>query len=123
MTTGERRSYEVQPRELDRTTRAKPFSVFLLFALAIQSLRYGDVMKLSTEERRVLQESSRLHGVHSTSDLSSAIVALCAGDNRKLADPGPAWQTTDVITAPTVPGKHTVGAATGGESCAVQSGR
>jgi len=115
MTTGERRSYEVQPRELDRTTRAKPFSVFLLFALAIQSLRYGDVMKLSTEERRVLQESSRFHEVHSTSDLPSAIVALCAGDNRKLAEPGQTWQTTDVITDPTLPGKRPIWAATGGD--------
>ena|SRR5438876_2404348 len=52
----------------------KQIGLCLLFAVAIQSLCYADVTKLSSEDRRVLQDSSRFHEVHSTSDLPSAII-------------------------------------------------
>jgi len=63
----------------------------------------------------VFQGSSRFHEVHSTNDLPSAIVALCTGDNGRLADPGQKWNATDVITDPTLPGKRLIWAAVGGE--------
>jgi hypothetical protein len=88
--------------------------IYLLFVVAIPSLCYGDVTKLSAEDRRALQDSSRFHEVHSTSDLPSAIVALCA-DNGTLAEPGQKWNPTDVITDPTLPGKRLIWAAVGGE--------
>lgn len=88
----------------------------LLFALAIQSFCCADVTKLSSEDRRVLQDSSRFHEVHSTSDLPSAILALCDdGGDGKLANPGEKWNATDVVTDPTLPGKRLIWAAVGGE--------
>ena len=86
----------------------------LLFALAIQSLCCADVTKLSSENRKVLQDSSRFHEIHSANDLPPVIVALCTGDNGRLADPGQQWNATDVITDPTLPGKRLIWAAVGG---------
>lgn len=87
---------------------------YLLFAVAIQSLCYADVTKLPAEDRKVLQDSSRFHEVHSTGDLPAAIVALCADDGR-LAEPGQKWNATDAITDPTLPGKRLIWAAVDGE--------
>jgi hypothetical protein len=89
--------------------------LYILFAVAIQTFCYADVAKLSAEDRKVLQDSSRFHEVHYTSDLPPAIVALCADDNGRLADPGQNWNATDVITDPTLPGKRLIWAAVGGE--------
>src|SRR5438132_13250923 len=93
----------------------KLIGLCLLFALVIQSSCCADVTKLSSEDRRVLQDSSRFHEVHSTNDLPSAIVALCTGDHGRLADPGQKWNATDVITDPTLPRKRPISAAVGGE--------
>jgi hypothetical protein len=70
---------------------------------------------LSAEDRKVLQDFSRFHEVHSTSELPPAIVALCAGDKGRIAEPGQKWNATCVITDPTVPGKRLIWAAVGGE--------
>jgi len=66
----------------------KHLSLYLLFAVAIQSLCHADVTKLPGDDRRMLQDSSRFHEVHSTKDLPPAVVALCVDDKGKLADPG-----------------------------------
>ena len=89
-------------------------SLYLLFAVAIQSLCCADVNKLSIEDLRMLQDLSRFREVHSTHDLPSAIVGLCAKDGH-IADPGQNWNPTCVITDPTVPGKRLIWAAAGGE--------
>jgi len=70
------------------------------------------VTKLSADDRKVLQYSSRFHEVHSTGDLPPAILALC-GD--KLAEPGQNWNATDAITDPTLPAKRLIWAAIGGD--------
>src|SRR5207245_4046714 len=93
----------------------KHIGLCLFFAVAIQSLPYADVTRLPAENRKVLQNSSLFHEVHSTSDLPPEIVALCAGDNGRLADPGQKWNATDVITDPTLPGKRLIWTAVGGE--------
>ena len=93
----------------------KQSSLYVLFAIAIQSVCHADVTKLAAEDRKVLQDSSRFHEVHSTSDLSPAIVALCGGDNGRLAEPGQNWNATCVITDPSLPGKRLIWAAVGGE--------
>jgi hypothetical protein len=87
-------------------------SVWMFFAVAIQNLCYADVSKLAAEDRKVLQDSSRFHEVHSTSDLPPAILTLCG---TKLADPGQKWNATDAITDPTLPGKRLIWAAAGGD--------
>jgi hypothetical protein len=87
----------------------------ILFAVAVQSLCYADLTKLSAEDRKILQQSSRFHEVHSTSDLPLAIVAFCAGDKGRLADPGEKWNATDAITDATLPWKRLIWAAVGGE--------
>jgi len=69
---------------------------------------------LDRVRRRQRQKVRRLDS-HSTNDLPPAIVALCTGDNDRLADPGQKWNATDVITDPTLPGKRLIWAAVGGE--------
>ena len=93
----------------------KQLGLCLLIAVAIQSLCSVDVTKLSADNRRVLQDSSRFHEVHSTSDLPPAIVALCTGGNSRLAEPGQKWNATDAIIDPTLPGKRLIWAAVGGD--------
>ena len=94
----------------------KHFTLHLLFAVAIQSLCYGDVTKLPAADRKVLQDSARFHEVHSTSALPSAILALCdGGGDGKLAEPGQKWNATCVITDPSLPGKRLIWAAVGGD--------
>ena len=97
-------------------TRMKHFSLYVFFAVSIQSLCYRDVTKLPTEDRKALQDSSRFHEVYSTSDLPSAILLLCdGGSDGKLAEPDQKWNATDAISDPTLPGKRLIWAAVGGE--------
>jgi hypothetical protein len=93
----------------------KHISVYLLFATVIQGLSSADVTKLAANDRKSLGDASRFREVHSTSDLPSAIVALCAGDGGKIAEPGQKWNATDAITDPTLPGKRLIWAAVGGD--------
>jgi hypothetical protein len=93
----------------------KQISLCLLFAAAIQSFGYGDITKLPVEDRKVLQDSSRFHEVHSTKDLPPAVVAFCADDKGRLADPGQNWNATDAITDTTLPWKRLIWAAVGGD--------
>ena len=87
----------------------------VLFAIAIQGLCCADVTKLSNEDRKALLDSSRFHEVHSTKDLPAAVVALCADDRGKLAEPGQNWNATDVVTDPNLPWKRLIWAAIGGD--------
>src|SRR5881296_2877826 len=96
-------------------SRMRNLTVYVLFTVAIQSLCYADITKLPAEDRKVLQDSSRFHEVHSTSDLPSAIIAFCVGENGRLAEPGQKWNATDVITDPTLPSKRLIWAAAGGK--------
>ncbi len=89
-------------------------SLYLLFAVAIQSLWCADIKKLPTEDRRMLQDLSRFHEVHSIHDLPCAIVKLCAEDGH-IADPGQNWNATDAIMDPTLPAKRLIWGAMGGE--------
>src|SRR4029453_19033085 len=95
--------------------RMKDLSLCLLLTVAIQSVCYADVTKLPAEDRKALLDSSRFHEVHSTRDLPPAIVALCADDKGKIADPGQNWNVTDAVTDATLPWKRLIWAAVGGD--------
>jgi hypothetical protein len=95
--------------------RMKDLSLCLLLIVAIQSVCYADVTKLPAEDRKALLDSSRFHEVHSTRDLPPAIVALCADDKGKIADPGQNWNVTDAVTDATLPWKRLIWAAVGGD--------
>ena len=90
----------------------KHLVLYLICAVGTQNLCCADVTKLSADDRKVLQDSSRFHEVHSTGDLPPAILALC-GD--KLAEPGRNWNATDAITDPTLPAKRLIWSAIGGD--------
>ncbi len=93
----------------------KHAGLYLFFAIATQSLCYGDVTKLPTEDKALL-DASRFHEVRSTRDLPSTILTLCdGGGDGKLADPGQKWNATDSIMDPTLSGKRLIWAAIGGE--------
>jgi hypothetical protein len=87
----------------------------LLFTVAVPRLCFADVTRLSSQDRGVLQDSSRFHEVHSTRDFPAAVVALCTNGVDKLAEPGEKWNATDSITDPTLPAKRLIWAAIGGE--------
>jgi len=101
------------------------FVFSLLLAIAMNGVCFADITKFATphpsrgglpaDDRKVLLDSSRFHEVHSTSDLPPAIVALCADDKGRLADPGQNWNTTDVVADATLPWKRLIWAAVGGE--------
>jgi hypothetical protein len=99
----------------NRRRRIKHLGLYFLLAFVIGGLCCGDVTKLPAEDRKVLQDSSRLHEIHSTKDLPPAIVALCADDKGRLADPGQNWNPTDAVTDPTLPWKRLIWAAVNGD--------
>jgi Enoyl-(Acyl carrier protein) reductase len=101
-----------------KTLRSNHISFHVLFAVAIQSFCCADATRLSSQDRGVLQDSSRFHEVHSTNDLPREVVALVASDGR-LANPGEKWNATDSITDPTLPDKRLIWAAVGGAYYAV----
>jgi hypothetical protein len=93
-------------------------SLYFFFIVAIQSFCCADVTKfatanpfgggLSPENRKLLQDSSRFHEVHSTGDLPPAVVALCTNGVAKLAEPRQKWNATDAISDPTLPAKRLI---------------
>jgi hypothetical protein len=96
--------------------RMKHVALHLLFAVTVQSLCCADVTKLPAEDRKALQDASRFHEVRATTNLPSAILALCdGGGDGKLAEPGQKWNATCVITDPTLPGKRLIWAVVGSE--------
>ena len=86
-----------------------------LVMLAIQTCCIADVTKLPSEHRKALEDSSRFRQLLSPTNLPPAIVALCADDNGRLADPGQKWEATDVITDASLPRKRLIWAAVAGE--------
>jgi len=93
--------------------RMKHIGLYLLCAVSTYSLCCADVTKLAAEDRKALQNALRFREVHSTSDLPPVIVALCAGNNGKMADPGQKWNATDAIIDPSLPGKRLIWGAVG----------
>ena len=94
----------------------KHFRLYVLLAVTMQSLCYADVTKLPLEDRKALLDTARFQEVHATSDLPSAILALCdGGGDGKLAEPGQKWNATDALTDTTLPGKRFIWATVGGE--------
>src|SRR5207244_12009975 len=59
---------------LRRATRMKHIRLYLLFAVTIQSLCWGDVTKLSTQDRKALESASRFQEIHSKSVFQSAVL-------------------------------------------------
>src|SRR5262245_16401264 len=98
-----------------KTLRSNHISFHVLFAVAVASLCFADVTRLSSQDRGVLQESLRFHEVYSTSDLPAAVVALCTNGVGNLAEPGGKWNVTDAISDPTLSAKRLIWAAIGGE--------
>ena len=55
-----------------------------------------------------MQDASLFHEVRVTNDLPPAIVALCADDKGRLAEPGQKWTATDFVRDATVPRKRLI---------------
>src|SRR5437870_10083441 len=91
------------------------FGSCLLLAMVIQSSCFAGITKLSAAHRKVLEASSRFHEILAASNLPPAIVALCADDSGRLAEPGQKWEATDVITDASLPRKRLIWAATDAE--------
>lgn len=87
----------------------------VLVAVAFPILCGAAVTKLSPVDRKVLEDSSPFQTVRGITNLPPAVVALCADDKGRLAEPGGRWEATDVITDHTLPTKRLFWAAVGGE--------
>ena len=93
----------------------KKLVLLVLTVLVGQSVSFGDIAKLRPEDRRVLQDASRFHEIHSTTNLPPQVVSLCADQNGRLAEPGQKWEATDYITDIKLPGRRLIWAASDGE--------
>ena len=87
----------------------------ILLAVVIPSFCHADVTKLSAGHRKAFQDSSRFHEVYATANLPQPVVALCADDNGRLAEPGQKWEETDLITDSSLSRKRLIWAVTDGE--------
>jgi hypothetical protein len=97
----------------DQTPFMTPLRLWLLAAMAFQLSCLADVTKLPTEHRKVLQDASRFHEIHTVTNLPASVVALCADQNGRLAEPGQKWEPTDVIRDQKLPRKHLIWATKG----------
>jgi hypothetical protein len=93
----------------------KNINVYMLLAISVQISCFADMIRLSPQDRSVLQDSTRFQEVHSTKNLPAAVVALCTNNADKLAEPGEKWNSTDAVSDSTLPAKRLIWAATGGE--------
>ena len=94
----------------------KRIAVCFLLALANQNLSLAEVTKLAAEYRRVLENSSRFREIHAIAELPPALVALCADENGRLAEPNQRWAPTDVVNEQSsLPRKRLIWAAASGE--------
>jgi hypothetical protein len=91
--------------------RGLGISLFVI-SLAVSSVSFTEVTKLSPEVRAALQVPSTFREVHSIKDLPTSVVALCADQNGKLANPGMKWEATDFIRDSTLPRKRLIWAVT-----------
>jgi hypothetical protein len=93
----------------------KRVGIPMILAMVLQSLCIADITKLPTDQRKVLENSSRFRKVRSTTNLPPSIVTLCEDDTGKLAEPGQNWHATDLIGEAPLPRKRLIWAAVGGE--------
>lgn len=95
----------------------KRIGLCVLLATVIPSLCCAEVTKLPAAQRRFLEDSSRFQEMFATTNLPPAIVALCADDSGRLAEPGQKWEAADVITNAnaSLPRKRLIWAAVSGE--------
>jgi hypothetical protein len=87
----------------------------LLTAIAIQSECVAEITKLAAKDHRVLENSSQFQAVRFTTNLPPAVIALCADENGRLAEPGQKWEMTDYITDSSLPRKRLTWAVTNDE--------
>ena len=90
----------------------KHISVYLLFAVAIPSFCCADVTKLSPEDRKVLQDSSRFHEVYSTGDLPPASSRFAAARSQSQVRSGTRLIRLSIQLSR---GKRLIWAAVGGD--------
>lgn len=88
----------------------------LLAGLAIHTECFAEITKLPPADRKALESASAsLREIHATTDLPPAVVALCADENGRIAEPGQKWEPTDVITDSSLPRKRLIWAVTNDE--------
>jgi hypothetical protein len=79
--------------------------------MIMPSAGFASVTKLSATDKAVLLDPPAFETLGSTQDLPADIVALCADDKGRLAEPGAAWEANDIITDDSLPHKRLIWAA------------
>ncbi|HYA42031.1 MAG TPA: hypothetical protein VEF34_12055 [Syntrophobacteraceae bacterium] len=74
----------------------KCFIFFLITVIGVEGICRAGVGGLPPECFKTLQGASRFRSIHTAAEIPTAIVALCADGNGRLADPGEPWAATCV---------------------------
>jgi len=85
--------------------------LFLLTLFLMPTDNRAAVNHLSNSHRELLEHITLFRPVKSKSEIPSAVLALCADSNGRLADIGGRWEATDLITNNKLPQKRLIWAA------------
>ena len=92
----------------------KHFLFWSMIWLSVQSPCNAEPTKLSTQDRKALQQVPRFRQILTTTNLPPTLVQLCADLNGRLAEPGRKWEASDYINDTKLPRHRLVWAATDG---------
>ena len=88
------------------------FLICLLAVFLMPSNSRADISRLSDSHRKLLvDDMTSFRFLNSKNEIPSAVLALCADTNGRLADIGENWEATDLITDDKLPQKRLIWAA------------
>ena len=95
------------------------YAICIATTFILQGCSPRNTSTVHPDLRHTLVNSS-FQTILSTTNLPAAIVALCAGDQGKLADPNQEWESTDIVRDPSLPTKRLIWAAVSSDIYVVQ---
>jgi len=85
-----------------------------LLALAIATTALAHVTHLTPEYQKLLRARHRFHALLQAANLPPPVLALCADERGKLADPHGRWQSGSTLASTPLPMKRLIWAVTDG---------
>jgi hypothetical protein len=82
-------------------------SITLIFAFALLAV----APRLFAKDRMPAVDSPQFREVRTSTPLPKSIIALCADEHGRLAEPGQNWQATDVVVGKSLPTRRLIWAA------------
>jgi hypothetical protein len=88
--------------------------IALCLVIALPFSARGEAKELRAEHRRALEAAANFHPLAHTGDIPSELLALVAGRDGKIAEPGEKWEPTDAVSDTSLPAKRLIWAASDG---------